>query len=639
MNLFNKKTTVLIFILLLGLISLKNAFTQDNAQQAQSGSTQQPSNPTANTPLPNNSPIPQTSEQQKDTRDPTDNPSTNPALLPISSSSTTKVASEEEITKGVKVDGEERLSLDLKGIDINELFRILSLKMGVTIVPTKSVAGRVNIFLNNLSFEDALDVVLVSQDLAADRNNEIINIMTSSEYERLYGKKYNEKRKYRSLKLNFAKPATIFNALGQIKSDIGKIIVDEATGTIIMLDIPEKLDQMEKTVKDLDRSPQTEIFDIKYAKPADIKTQIASAITTGPGEVFVDERSGKLIISDLPDKMKKLKRMVKAIDEESRQVFIEAEIVQITLKDEYQRGISWEKLIQDKNIHGIDLKGTLPASPSFTPSPLLTAANYTFTFGTLAADRFTTTLQFLNTIGATKILSRPRIAAINNQEAKIMVGSREAYISQSQSQSDVTTITSENVQFIDVGVKLSVVPTINKDGYITMKIKPEVSSVRETITTALKSTIPIVETSEAETVVKVKDGTMIMIAGLMKNESRRDRVGLPWFSKIPLIGAAFGSDAQQKKRTELIVFLTPHLISGENLFQGTEPERMIPYDIVAEDTKEDIIERKVGEIKMSPKKEEAVLEALQTPKTSGSSIKPDTKQTEVQEKLKGIKEF
>ena len=80
-----------------------------------------------------------------------------------------------------------RISLDLKGIDIIELLRILSLKMGMNIAPSKNVAGRINIYLNNLTFQDALDVILISQDLACDRQENAINVMTAEEYEKFYG--------------------------------------------------------------------------------------------------------------------------------------------------------------------------------------------------------------------------------------------------------------------------------------------------------------------------------------------------------------------------------------------------------------------------------------------------------------------
>ena len=542
--------------------------------------------------------------------------------------------------KGVKFN-KEKISLDLKGVDVIELFRILSQKMGLTIVPTKNVSGRLNIFLNNLSFNDVLDVVLISQDLASDRKGDIINIMTSAEYERLYGKKYNEKRKFANVKLNYAKPSTVFNVLGQIKSDVGRVVVDEGTGNILLIDIPEKLKFMEDTISSLDRPPETQIFDIKYAKPADIKTQLSSVITSGTGELYVDERSGKVMVSDLPGKMKKIKKMFKAIDEPSTQVFIEAEILQITLRKEYQRGgINWERVFQGSD--GFDLKGVFPIAASFSPNPALSAAaNLLMTVGTVSQDRYHFTMQLLETFGETKVLSRPRITAISGQEAKVMVGSREAYVSQTQSQSDVTTITSENIQFIDVGVKLNVVPIINADGFITMKIKPEVSSVRETLTTALKSTVPIVETAEAETTVKVKDGTMIMIAGLMKDEKHKGTTGVPWLAKIPILGAFFGSRATQNKRTEIIIFLTPHLVTGDVSISDKEKERIFSSKTIPSEMQSDIAELNAASAerrqKKSPAKTSAEAlnkEAMQEKVLAGEE---KAKNVDIQEKMKGIK--
>jgi len=542
--------------------------------------------------------------------------------------------SEENIAEGIKI-SQEKISLDLKGIDIIELFRILSLKMGITIVPTRSVTGRVNVFLNNLTFNDALDVILVSQDLTCIKKESIITIMTTAEYERLYGKKYNETRKFKTIKLNYAKPSTIFAALAQLKSDVGKIIADETTGTLFLIDIPERLELMENTIMDLDRSPLTEIIDIKYAKPADLKTHLSGAITTGPGELFVDERSSKIVVSDLPEKMKKLKRIVKAFDEETRQVFIEAEILQISLKDEYQRGVNWEKFFNDKALHSLDFQGTFPVNPSFSPAPALATSALQMAVGVLSSDHYTTTLQLLKTYGDAKILSRPRIAVVNNQEAKILVGSREAYVTQTQSQADIV-ITSENVQFIDVGVKLNVVPTINKDGFITMKIKPEVSAVRDTLITAMGSSVPIVETTEAETVVKVKDGAMIMIAGLMKEEKRKDVLSMPFFSSIPVLGTLFSSRAEQKKNTEVVVFITPRIISGDTQLPGTEPEKIIPPSIMPKDMKESIISKKVEDIKLKPSK---VLLPADKPTIETMPIGKEKGAIDIQEKAKGIKEY
>ena len=118
------------------------------------------------------------------------------------------------------------------------------------------------------------------------------------------------------------------------------------------------------------------------------------------------------------------------------------------------------------------------------------------------------------------------------------------------------------MHFIDVGLKLVVVPTIGADGFITMKIKPEVSSVKDTLTTEAGSVIPIVQTSQSETVVKVKDGRTLIIAGLFKQEDTSDNNGLPKLSRIPVLGFLFGNKTKESKRTELVIFITPTIITG-----------------------------------------------------------------------------
>lgn len=483
----------------------------------------------------------------------------------------------------------DTISLDLKNIEISELLRILSLKTGKTIVSSKDVTGRITLFLNNVTFQDVLEIIVLSQGLSYEKKGNIIYVMSNAEYKRIYGKEYREPRKMISIKLVYAKPANIFNALSQLKSDIGKIIADEASGTLIIIDIPEKLEALKKAAKELDRPLETAVFNLNYAKPSDAKTHLSAAITPGTGEVIIDERNGKAIVSDLPKKMEKLKNIVKELDEETRQVFIEAEIIQVTLSDTFKRGINWEKVFSETKLHGLDFVGTFPVSPALS-------AYQKISVGTVAKDKFNVIVNLLDSYGDTKVLSQPRLAVVNNEESHIMVGSREAYVTQTLSQAQTTTVTSEQVQFIDVGIKLKVVPTINKDGFITMKIKPEVSSVRETINTSLGSRIPIVQTSETETVIKIKDGTTIMLGGLLEQKKVDTIDGLPLFSRMPVLGSLFGTRSKEEKKTELVVFITPHLMRGDVLKKGTEPEKFIPGEILPDNFREKAVDRKLKEM-------------------------------------------
>ncbi len=486
----------------------------------------------------------------------------------------------------IQESAEDRISLDLKNVDIVELLRIVSLKTNRTIVPSKEVSGRITIYLNNVSFNDVLDVILLTQGLAVNKKDNVYYVMSEGEYKKMFGLDYIDQRKIETIKLSYAKPSVVFNALGQLKSDVGKIVVDETTGTIILIDIPEKLQLLKKTIKELDQPLDTATFDLNYAKSADAKTQLTAAVTPGTGGVIIDERSGKAIISDLPGKMQNLSKLVREIDEESRQVYVETDIVELTLSDKFERGIDWEKVWTSAAMDGLAFSGYFPAA---SLSALGATAFQRVSVGTLATNHYSAIINFLNTYGKTKIISQPKIAVVNNEEANIMVGVREAYITQTQSQATSTTVTSESVEFVDVGVKLKIVPRIGADGFITMKLKPEVSSVKETITTDLGSRIPIVQTSQSETVVKVKDGMMIMIAGMTKTENIDSIKGWPVLSKIPFLGVFFSYRSNEVKRTEVIIFLTPHISRGDAGLRGQEITKILPMEHLPENLQNKVV--------------------------------------------------
>jgi len=469
------------------------------------------------------------------------------------------------------------ISLDLKGIDIVELLKIMSLKMGINIVPTKEVTGRVNIFLNNVTLEDAFEIILINNALAAVKEGDIVKVMTTERYNQLYGKRYTDERKVRMYHLENASPQDVFNTLSQLKSDIGKIIIDEKSATVIIIDEAETLDLLEKTLRSLEQTRHTEIFALNYAKADEMQGKIAPILTPGASQVQVDTRTNKLVVTDLPEKLKKIKEVILAFDEEDKQVQIEAQIVQISLNEQTATGVDWEKMFAYHSLNPITLKGSFPLTGVQEAGE--------FSVGTLARNDFNLVIDFLNTIAKTNVLSRPRIMALNNEEASILIGSKEVYFSQTQSQSSVTTTTAEAVNFVDVGVKINVTPTITDDGFIIMKIRPEVSSVREIATSPLGSSVPVVETAQAETTVKVRDNVMVMIAGLMKEELRDNRSRYPWISEIPLLGWLFGSKSNQKVKTELAIFLTPHITRGDEERVDAAEEEVRTYGILTKQPK------------------------------------------------------
>ncbi len=463
-----------------------------------------------------------------------------------------------EIKKDTKVnkDGEVVMDvLDLKNMDILDVLKLISQKSGINLVAGQNVKGRVTVYLKDVSVEEALSIIVEANDWAYAKEGGIIKVMTEKEYEEKYGRKFGQEIATKIVQLLYVKPPDLIPILDQMKSSVGKIIADEKSNSLVLLDQESKISQMQKIIDQLDVPMKSEVFDLNYAKAEDISGKVTELLTPGLGRMKFDQRSNRLVIYDTAPKMKSIKEIINAFDKKDKQVLIEAKIIQIVLSDEFKMGIDWEGILN--NYHGLDLKNNFSILNTGDKGGRLS-------IGTIDNDRYKVFVDALDAIGTTDILSSPRITAINNQEAKILVGSTEPYVTTTTTTpSSGPTTTAESVNFIEVGVKLFVTPTIHEDNFITMKIKPEVSSVTRTITTSTNNSIPVVETSEAETTVLAKDGVTIVIGGLIKEEGIKASSRVPFLGNIPFLGFPFRNKSNKTSKTEIVIFLTPKIISGD----------------------------------------------------------------------------
>ena len=445
--------------------------------------------------------------------------------------------------------------LDLKNIDILDVLKLISQKSGLNIVAAQNVQGRVTIYLKDIDVFEALRIIVEAYQWAYVEEGDIVKILTAADYEKKYGHKFGYEVKTTIRQLFYTDSASVVNILNQIKSDAGKIISEDKSRTLILIDEPQSLQKMQELIDQIDVPMKTEVFDVSYMNFKDVSEKIEAVLTPSFGTIKDDERSKKIIVSDTPQQLNKIRQIVEAFNEKDKQVLIEAKIIQITLSDEYKLGVDWEAVVS--NYHNLDFKSDFDVLSSSDKSGRLSV-------GTLASDDYTSVIEALSTVGKTNILSSPRIATVNEKEAKILVGSTQPYVtSTTTTPASGPTVTAESVNFIEVGVKLFVTPTIHEDNFITMKIRPEVSSVTSTITTSNNNVIPVVETSEAETTVMVKSGATIVIGGLIKEESIKSTKKVPLLGDIPFLGAPFRSQNHSTTKTEIVIFLTPEIISGD----------------------------------------------------------------------------
>ena len=455
----------------------------------------------------------------------------------------------------------KRISVDLRQMNILDVMKFLAVQGGLNIVTGKNVGGRVTLSLKDVSIRDVHDIIALSYELAYVVQNGVVHLMTEADYKRLFGSSFADQRRVKTLQLRYADAANVAAVLGNIKSSVGRVIADVKTRTVVLIDVPEMLEKMAAAAEGMDQATElhTQVFELGYGNAEEVKAEVEKALTPDLGAVRFDKRTNTLIATDRISQMNEIRQVIKAFDRKTREVIIEAKIIQVRLDDQFQMGVNWEALFE--NLKDLRIKQTFPIVP-----PL--ASSLDLTLGTLADDGFTAVINLLQSVGTTNILSAPQIAVVENQEATILVGTREAFITSVVTQTQQAATTAEEITFIDVGVQLKVTPSINADGFVTMKIKPEVSSVTRTLTTAAGNAIPIVETSTAETTVMVQDGITILIGGLMKDELVETVKKIPVLGDVPYLGSLFRSRDEKVVKSELVIFLTPKIISGKDSVAG-----------------------------------------------------------------------
>ncbi|MCR4337899.1 MAG: secretin and TonB N-terminal domain-containing protein [Candidatus Omnitrophica bacterium] len=461
-------------------------------------------------------------------------------------------------TKVEKIDIPESAMIDLlelKDMNTLDVLDLISKKTGLNIIAGNDVKGKVSIYLRNVKLKDALKIVLDANGLAYKFEDNIIRVMPAAEFEMRYGYKFGGDIETRVIHLLHTNVEDIAIFANQMKSPTGKVVTNPQTNTLVITDSSQSLENLQKLIQQVDVPVETKVFALSYSRATDITEKIRPTLTNNIGHVRTDERSNKIIVTDTLTKLREIASIIEAFDVKEKEVLIEAKIVQIVLSDQYKFGVDWEAVVSD--YHKVDLKNDLDILSSADKGGKLSV-------GTVSDDDYNVLLEALETVGATNILSSPTITAMNNQEAKILVGSTEPYVTTTTTTpSSGPATTAESVNFIDVGVKLFVTPTIHMDDFITMKINPEVSSVIKKVITSNNNTIPVIETSEAETKVMVKDGVTIVIGGLIKEERIESKNKVPVLGDIPLLGHAFRNSDELVRKTEIVIFLTPKIISGD----------------------------------------------------------------------------
>ena len=298
----------------------------------------------------------------------------------------------------------------------------------------------------------------------------------------------------------------------------------------------------------------SEVIFLKYMKAADAMNLLRKSLSSN-GDMKIDEVANSLIVTDYPANIEKVYKLLEKIDVPPRQVLVEAKIVDITSTDLKAMGVTWDYDLDPG--HGI-LEESTDANESLDfgiamaeQSTDLSGGQLLLTALTMKSYTITATIDALAKDGKANLLASPSIAVLNGQEARIIIGERYPYSERATTAAGIT----ETTKFVDIGTTLRVTPQINDDGYITMRVHPEVSSLNQAIDAG-----PRITTREADTTVRIKAGETLVIGGLIKQQEDASREKIPILGDIPLIGYFFTRNEKDAEQKELAVFITPTIL-------------------------------------------------------------------------------
>ena len=361
-------------------------------------------------------------------------------------------------------------------------------------------------------------------------------------------------------------------------------------------DLAEVLKQIYVTTKDKKGEYKDKVTE-QLTYPRGVKPPPTPSSTTPPKEeggavpegeinIVVDEANNALVIRAFARDYKSILETVKKLDLYPKQVLIEVLMAEITLDDANRFGIEWGRFVDSlaagKYRQAIST-GAIPMTPATTTTPAVPIdASLAFAGAGVwrysiveVAGGLSAAIKVAATENRLKIISSPNLLASNNKEAKMQVGKSQpiltstyAYGSSTTSGTPLSTSTTPTtgllegtIEYKDIGIILTITPRISDGGLITLELQIEKSDVAESPPLGNVQNIPVFSKKTAKTVASVLEGQTIVIAGLIEDSKNVIKSGVPLLSKIPILGALFGFQEYIYKKTELVVLLTPHIIT------------------------------------------------------------------------------
>jgi general secretion pathway protein D len=378
------------------------------------------------------------------------------------------------------------------------------------------------------------------------------------------------------------------------------IVADDYANIILVASLDGDFDRINTIVAQLDtKSPGSfnapRVFYLKNANAEDVDKvlntltgTIAQAGADGKtatkvkSSVSYDKATNSIIVFGDQELYGKIDELIKKLDVPRRQVYVEALILETTLDNGNKFGVEWQGTVGNGNTAGtigyVGSDNNLMNFANGNASSLSTGFNLgvlgdVVSYEGLNFPSIGLLVNFVKTASGINILSNPQILTLDNEEAEVFVGENRPFLTSTKYDSNNNPV--QSYEYNDVGVKLKIVPQISSDDSVTLKIEQEVKKVAEG---SADSTSPTTLTRSTKTRIKLKNGSMVVISGLLKDDSDRSDSAIPGLSKIPVIGWLFKNRSTNYEKTNMMVFISAHIINtheeAEKLTESKHQESM-----------------------------------------------------------------
>lgn len=415
-----------------------------------------------------------------------------------------------------------RISIDLQEADIHMVFRFIADFADINIITSDDVKGKVTVRLKDVPWDEALGAVLQAKGLGAQRYGNIVRVA----------------------------PIETIKAEQQAAVEAMRAAAD---------------------LEDL----AVYVAPLNYAQAGEVSEQVKSVLSSR-GSVQVDSHGNQLIVRDAEDRIAQVRELLRSMDRPNRQVAIEARFVEATANFTRTLGIQWGGAVDASAATGYPINAFFPNSvgaaggldltgtESFTQTaesllvdmgaPSATSA-LTLSLGSIpGVIDLTARLSALENEGWGKVISSPRITALDNEEATVVQGARVPFVAQ-------TGLGAANVQFVEANLELGVTPHITSEGTVFLDIS--ISNDRPDFGQAVNGN-PTILTKEIETRVLVPDGDTTVLGGVYATTDSFAQDRVPGLGKIPIIGYLFKNSTKVHTQQEMLVFITPRIVPIES---------------------------------------------------------------------------